>query len=416
MKKILFLLFTLLTILTTTVTAFENMRSLPTSGHIIYSAKIGRATTSHSFQNIELEEIASNFDIFSCFPEHFGPRINDLKAMNPDLIALLYRNYRAVYLGTDEYRTALNNGWLLRDRAGTIVRSTQWYNNIMVDIGNPNYQNFIVNWIKENIIRYGFDGVWFDNGFAVRNDEIWFGLTADPINPRTGKGWTGEEIKQACIQVHNKLKNAIGSKLDVPNAIFNGHRFWTRFDDYMDLLDNTSVDGLMSEGMWFAYNGRWFTVQEWLESLNFSVWIQNYFLTPRKVFWMQCEVVTVGRLPSGCTYYQMIDYAFSSSLLGLKGVNNYIEFFESYNRGSFFLNNYVEVRHNLVLGEPLNDYYKIEGTLVYSRDFTNVKVLVNPTFDSYTINLGQFFKTLEGEEISVIELDPHTGVVLKVIN
>lgn len=244
---------------------------------------------------------------------------------------------------------------------------------------------------------------------------MWFGLTAQPVNPRTGREWTKEEIKQACIQVHNKLKESVGPKLDVANGIFHGHRFWERYDDYVDLIANSPVDGFMSEGMWWAYNGRWFTLQEWCEALDFQVWIQDNFLTSGKLFWMDVTIEE-GTLPAGCTHYQMIDYAFASSLLGARNHNNYVEFLKSYSRGDWFGTeiDYVQNLHSLAIGEPLSDYYRIEGTGVYARDFTNVKVLVNPTPDSSTINLGGSFKTLQGEEISVITLDNHTGVILEV--
>jgi len=195
------------------------------------------------------------------------------------------------------------------------------------------------------------------------------------------------------------------------------YRFWERYDDYVDLITSSPVDGFISEGMWWAYNGRWFTLQEWREALDFQVWVQDNFLTSKKLFWMDVALKD-GTLPAGCTHYQMIDYAFASSLLGARNQNNYIAFLKSYRRENWLgtVMDYVQNLHSLVIGEPLSDYYQIEGTDVYARDFTNVKVLVNPTADSYTINLDGNFKTLEDEEISVVTLNSHTGTILKVLN
>ena len=47
------------------------------------------------------------------------------------------------------------------------------------------------------------------------------------------------------------------------------------------------------------------------------------------------------------------------------------------------------------LGVPKGNYYVIEGTHVYERDFSKVKVLVNPTNDNYTVYLDEDYKILD---------------------
>jgi hypothetical protein len=72
----------------------------------------------------------------------------------------------------------------------------------------------------------------------------------------------------------------------------------------------------------------------------------------------------------------------------------------------------VQTLRTTDMGDPLAAYYKVTGTSVYARDFVNGKVLVNPTSTPYAVTLPNAFRTLNGQLINSVNVQPHTGVIL----
>jgi len=418
MRKYVLLAYGLLVLLgfLITVQGLQMNRSITSNGTIDYSMRdivIKRYTSPHFFNDTEAETIATLFDMCQA-SRWVAEKIRQVHGIRPDFKALLYRNLRAIYNYSGEWQMALDNNWILKDENGQLVYVTVYPTNYLVDIGNPQYQKWVVNWIKENINQYGFDGVMTDFSLHAWASEHFWNASASPINPRTGKSWKDEEIRQALIEVHKEIKNAISSNLLVCNGIFQGQRFWRRYDEYMEILSNSPLDGLVSEGLWYQYKGTWMSEEEWLDSLNMLVWFQDNFLKekPERIFVPGCKLEsTVGDpypLPPNCSKEQMATYAFASTLLGAKNNQNYLALIADVN----FTISIVQPLYNVDVGAPLSDYYIIADTHVYARDFSNVKVLVNPTSDSYVIGLRGMFKTIDGELVSEIVMERHTGVIL----
>lgn len=387
------------------------------SGLIEYSTDtpvLKHFTGTRYFRNMSAETIARLFDMCPARPMD-EEKIRQVKQTRPDFQALLYRNIRAIYITReDEWQTAVENNWLLTDENGEYVYVLTWPNNYVVDIGNPEYQFWVANWIKEHIDQYGYDGVYADYGFNARADGQWFDLSATPINPRTGVHWTNAEVRQALIQLCKKLRNALGSKLIVCNGIFEGKRFECHFDEYVEVLSNCSIDGINSEGIWYQYKGTWPSEERWLQCLNMLVWFQDNFLkgNPRSAFVSMCKMERMDGgqypFPPGCTPRQIATYAFASTLLGIKTNQNYL----CLNANVNITTEVVQPLYNIVVGTPANDYYMIEGTHVYTRDFSKVKVLVNPTSNPYTVNLEESYRTLDGQIVTEIMMVAHTGRIL----
>jgi len=364
--------------------------------------------------SITPETVVELFDMVQA-TYNLGPKVQAIHAIRPDFTALLYRNVRAIYnYREDEWQMALDNDWILKDENEQLVYVTIYPNNYLVDIGNPDYQKWVANWIKENIEQYGFDGVFADVSLSAGASQHFWSTSTSPINPRTADFWTDQEVRQALIEVHKEIKKAIGSELLVCNGIYEGHRFWQRYDEYMEFFSNSPLDGIMSEGLWYQYKGDWMSETRWLESLDFLVFVQDSFLRgrPERVFVPVYKQQSIPGepypLPSGCTKEQMVTYAFASTLLGVKNSQNYLGVFADVD----FTTQAVQPLYDVDVGTPVNDYYIIEGTHVYARDFSNVKVLVNPTSNSYAIHLQGTFKTLDGEIITEITVEDHAGLIL----
>ena len=93
----------------------------------------------------------------------------------------------------------------------------------------------------------------------------------DKIRIKYSKLEDVDDIKEACIQIHNKLRQALGSKVIMANGIYNGQRFFQdtdRTNDYIDVITSSPLNGFMSEGMWYAQDEEWFTHEKWKKMKN----------------------------------------------------------------------------------------------------------------------------------------------------
>lgn len=397
--------------------ALQGFQSLSSYGVIINesvpSLQVFRA---HGIDKLPQEQrtakvIAEKLDMFTCWYYH-GKLVQEIHSIRPDVICLLYRNVRAIYNYSDEWQMALDKDWMLKDSSGNLIHSTTWPTVYMADIGNTEYQKWVANWIKGYLDKYGFDGVFSDNGFTALETAYWWEVNAQPINPRTGNLWTTNEIIEAWISFHHEIKRAIGSKLNIANAIFNGERFWKYQTKYVNALSNCEIDGFMSEGLFNwgftegGYEGTYYTEEKWKKSLDFMVWLQENYLNQGKIFFPHGRC-SQDQIPSGCTTEQMANFIFASLLLGAQPKRiHYLSL-----QGATLLPEVQNV-FKLDLGVPINNYHLVEGTHVYIRDFSKARVLVNPTATSYSIMLGKSYKTLDGQIVDSITLDDHSGVIL----
>ena len=392
--------------------SLQDSRSLSSRGTIRYenvpSLQVFRAHGVEKLTKEQLNDVnllAQSLDMYLSM-SYRGYQVPQLHQINPNMKILLYRNVRAIKNYTDEWQMALDKDWMLKDSLGNLIHSPTWPTVYMVDIGNIEYQKWVANWIKGYLDKYGFDGVCSDNGFTAITGT-WWGVTAQPINPRTGNLWTSDEAIEALCSLHYEIRRAIGSKLNIVNGIFEGSRFWRDQTKWMKLLSNCEIDGFFSEGL-FNWNG-FYSEDKWKESLDFVVWVQNNFLNQRGKIYCLAGLCAVDQIPDDCTTQQMAAFVFSSLLLGINKSQSYLLL-----QGAMLLDD-VQNLFKIDLGVPKGDYYLIEGTHVYARDFTKVKVLVNSADEPYSVNLDGDYETLEGQIVSSINIEPHTGVILKVI-
>jgi hypothetical protein len=341
----------------------------------------------------------------------YGWRVPEIHNLNPSVVCLLYRNIRAVYQSSAEYQVFLNSDWILRDANGILVYDTGYPTDWIVDPGNPDYQTWLANWLQSYVNQYGYDGVFLDN--CLPSSEYMYDASSNsPINPRTGQVFTQQQFEQAIIQLVNKVKATIGNKLVIGNGIFDGERFFdtSRNQYYVDLLTQSQIDGIESED-WLMdmAAAQWYSEAQWLESINFLTWLENDFLNQSgKVFLPVCQNAmsydtSKPYLPTGCTQDQYALFCFASLMLGMKTSTSYVNF-------GYFDDNYTESFFNISLGSSTGAYYVVNGTHVYTRDFSNAKVLVNPTASPYILTLASSYQTPDGQQVSSpLTIKPYTG-------
>jgi hypothetical protein len=249
--------------------------------------------------------------------------------------------------------------------------------------------------------------------------------TSNAINPRTGKVWTDDDVVNAYIDFVKTVKQTLGpNRIVVGNGIYNGNHFYRtgKHERILRFLSESQIDGIISEGWVSQYSSPdWYSEGLWLMSMNFTTWLEDNFLSQNKILMICAENAGLEwaggplsdgtyptNLPSGVTKDQYGTYVFASLLLVARSGGEYINF------GYYILESYPQSLFKIDLGNPVGAYSVVSGTHIYARDFSKVKVLVNPTFNSYTVILDGNYLTFDGKSVvSPITVAPHTGIILK---
>lgn len=358
-------------------------------------------------------------DYTDCFQIHYDASATVMQAIHsidPGFLGLVYRNLRKVSTGAPEYSYFDSHGWILKDANGNYVYSTTYGTSYrMADIGNPDYQSWLADWVYNETIRHGYNGTFLDEGFKAYTYEIWWDSSATPINPRTGTSWTDQQVQDAIVSIYNEIRNRYGAGyVIVTNGILNGDRWQSRKSGYNYLFAHSDLNGVMGEMWWWNYQSpTWYSETSWKNSLNGLVELENTFIKGNnsKMFVPGCFVDLDGDnpLPTGCTVNQMTRFGFASTLLGLDSSSLYLALSNTLSRLALFQSSIF----SLNIGSPKGSYQQVNGTHIYQRDFTNATVLVNPTNTAYTVALTGTYTNLDGNSVTgTITLQPQTGEVL----
>lgn len=372
---------------------------------------VHRAFYENPYYTVQM--ITQLTDLYICHINQ-GWKAQSIHNLRPSLKTLLYRDIRAVKENLTEVQAFLNNGWILKNATGTLIKSTD-YGYYIVDVGNPAYQTWLANWVKNSINQYGFDGIYLDD--MLPSTEIMWNTAPRPaINPRTGNPYTALEFEQAVINIVNTIKNAIGNKLVLGNMVYFGQRFFDPLYNqyYKALFSDSKIDGVQSEAWIMALNPvAWYSEAKWLGSINYLIWLENNFLNKGgKMFLPLAQnaapvAYSTAALPSGATREQYVNYAFSSLLLGISTNSTYLNF-------GYATDNYTQSLFNIDIGSPMGSYYIVNGTHLYARDYSKVKIVVNPTNTTYTINLAGY-QNLNGTPLaSPLVMQPYSGGIFPI--
>jgi len=74
---------------------------------------------------------------------------------------------------------------------------------------------------------------------------------------------------------------------------------------------------------------------------------------------------------------------------------------------------YVQKLLNVTLGTSLEEFHnRTDNPNIFERDFSNSKVMVNPSGVSYEISLMGSYANLDGQIVTQVSLPSHTGTIL----
>jgi len=392
----------------------QNSTNILTYGAIKYpSFKIGIYTGSWNFDEYTAEQIAATYDMSQSWYHEgwaydYSAKANQVHALNPNYKFLVYRNVGDVFHSwTDEFNLALNSGWLLKDTSGNYLTSYAG-ENYMVDITNRDYQLWVAQKIKLWLDQYPiFDGVMADNALKHGVAE-WLGSDrwSQVYKPETTRPFTDQEVLDGNAGLLNAIIDAIGtSKILAPNGIWTGF-VWadsTAGANYRYVLSKVPrLNGVLSEGTFLP--DAWFTETQWKQSVDMVAWIQDNILRGHP------ESRFNGGTSRADPSEQVMKYGFCSMMLAVKYSEQNTIYFGDLS-GSPNLMSLAQILRGVDLGSPLGNYYNTGS--VYTRDFQDGKVLVNPTDVSYTVTLDGSYTAFDGSIVSgSLTLNSHTGAIL----
>jgi hypothetical protein len=334
--------------------------------------------------------VASNFDVVVTGFET-ASTIGEIKKLNPNITILGYRDIMMSAPSDDDWgEVNSHEDWFLHDVNGKRLVHKD-YGCYGMDVGNLGWQSHYARVVKDKLDRYpAFDGVFADDAWDASpyRYEEWT-VPPEDIPPEIGQRWHND-----MLGIIQNVKTIIGTKLLVLNTENN--------DDYLDAADGKMFEHFVHKTSWgLDYYGGVDPLQD-VDVLAEASKRGKIFLTH-----------SGAKIPDNPTQddidkaHNIMLYCLASHLLGVNG-----------EKASFGFNSITSndgsrgycPEFDAPLGSPVNQYYLIGS--VYARNFTNGRVLVNPTSSAYTVYLQGKYKTLDGQMVSEIVMQAHTGAFL----
>ena len=358
-------------------------------------------------------------------PARDADEARQAKQADPNIKVLLYRNMRSIYTHAPEYAQFQANGWLLHNAQGEEITSLGFGTQRLVDLGNTAYQQWLGDWMKTTILKYGFDCGFLDDAiFGTR--EILYGMVGvtsrcdaqtacPPINPRTSLPYTNADWLSANLATLQRVKSVLGTIPLYANGTFNGMHFWRTgtHDAYVTLIQNSGIDGWMIEGFLNDGSGTYYSEDYWKQSVEYIRWIEANVSLQKRVF-----VATHWQdtIPSDILHDDFVLYVYASLLLAASPERVYYTIDQPENTSlQFHSSQFVQSLHKIDLGNPSGAYYvlaEVANARVYARQYEKGIVLVNPTANALAVTLPQTYKTLDGVNVTSLNMPAHRGAIL----
>jgi len=337
---------------------------------------------------------AQRFQVIAAHPWTYRGDVQAMRQAAPDLVLLAYVNGA---LAQRSQGTAYPPTWYLRDAAGQKVRSLDWGNYLM-DPRDPGWISDRVDRCGRLIQESGFDGCLLDMlGTAPIHEGY---VTAAPIDPRTGDPWTPDAWLAATASLGMAVRQGNPSSSVVGNGLGNGVRFFDRVAPSEQIL--TGIDGGVAEA-WLRTAGepvdRYPDVHTWRKSVDMLQATDKTVFVEVKVWTRSTERQTAAwRL-----------FALASFLLGNSGTSYFA--FSGDRAGNGVAPGVLAVGSRL--GAPIGPYEEIGG--VYRRSFADGEVVVNPSDQTSTIDLGADYRDAGGAVVRSLTLGPTSAAILTAV-
>jgi hypothetical protein len=304
-----------------------------------------------------------------------------IKTQNPSVKLLYYWEAIGAGVGQPDWSTInANEAWFMHDvNGGRISENTNGW--LLMNISNSAYQ---AHWVSE--VKSLINNAYYDGVFA---DDVWNVMRPSDFNATIPASAVSSWHSNMISFLQYIKANLPSGKL----LIINTDEWATH--DYLNI-----ADGKMDEGFAHAnwegagvYDNR---IPQILDALARDS-------ATRKIVW--CASGTTETGPTKVT--NTVKYCYAAFLCAVNGSQAYLGF-----------NNWLspDGSHgyypilSINIGMAQGSYYYSQN--VFMRDFTHGKALLNPSGNSYNVNLGGNYRLLNGTAVSNIILGPWGGEVL----
>jgi hypothetical protein len=337
---------------------------------------------------------ANAFPLLAAHERTYDGHVAAMHNANRDVIVLTYIN--AAYAEAGKAST-YPESWFAHDAAGNRVKST-YFGNYVMDVSNPQWWNNRADKCATLIAGNDYDGCLLDligTGPLVAGQS-----TATPVNPTTGVKWTYAQWMTQTSKLADRVESRIPSAVIYGNGLGSGYRYY-KTPGATSVLFN-SLDGMMAEVFVRSAKDNVNTYRNetmWKQDVDMLVDAANR----RKTIFVTTKLWINTTTTQRNTWHQ---YALATFLLGASG-DAYFTFLHDQDTPTA-----THPWWDLNIGTPTAKYTKTSSG-IYQRNYTNGRVLVNPTTTNRTITIGNGWRDLSGNTVNTtITLKPHTAKIL----
>jgi hypothetical protein len=223
----------------------------------------------------------------------------------------------------------------------------------------------------------------------------WY-VTGAPIDPSTGRPWSPAGWLSATAQLAAAIRAGSGGASVIGNGLGDGRRFFDERAPSEVLLDG--IDGAIADG-WLRTAERpadrypsvtgWRRDVEMLASTGKSVFVETK--------------VWAHATPDQIAAWHR--FALASFLLGSDG-HAYFAFSDD-PRGPAVPD---ALAASVRIGDPVGSFRSSDG--VFERSFSNGIVVVNPTPEAASTDLGDDYRADNGTVLRTVTVNPHSALIL----
>lgn len=356
-----------------------------TTNNVAQIKKLSIAYSGAMTSSANQEFIASHFDLLDC-PRTYQTAVANVKTLNPKITVLGYYDACLMSSSYDDWTTVnQHEDWFLHDINGNRVRPSAYSNEYVM---NPNsgWSTYYAQQCKQFLSNYPqYSGIFSDDVMTDIN-AIGFQFTVSysklPSNVLPNWGtWTHQLIQTT--------QTAIGTHMLMPNA-------WIYPQYCQDITHVHFWEGFIHSSN-YAYNDNDFNVENILSAID--------------LLHTQAKLGNIIAVNSGCANadshtvqakaWMMFCYAcFAFATVDVTKAYFSWQFFSDDSSHGW----YPEM--DIVLGQPVADYYKITNPYVYAREFANYYVVANLN----SLGTGAVTFTLNGVSHT---LSPSTAVLIQ---
>lgn len=347
----------------------------------------------------ELQTIADRYQYISAHEQALDAAAKQqLKAANPQ-VQIVH------YLPT--ISTAIqptNPDTYIKDASGDPVNQLNNTIPYMLDPAHPEVQDHVV----AQALSYkaaGYDGVMVDELCMARDLPQDF----QGINPRTGDIYTTEDFRAAQLEILTAVRQAWPEGKVVANSIGNGQSYFNYAPyDFVEQADVLVAEGYRG-GLYWTLD-QFMTEDQWLKTVH-----MNEDLAER----------SAGLLANAEFHASILTDEAKKDAYDLFLYTTFLMGYQPNTDSSFAIitqtsdpvtvttvwHDYYETSPGDPLGPPR--LYRTTPTNIYTREYTNAYVIVNPTDVPFErLQLPREYHTPSGKVVTSVTLNPHSGKIL----